>query len=99
MTRLTATRAFMSSSHSGRQGPTRAAGLCTRPLRWQEAQSARVAGGGEMQTDPRVEAHYSSPGIAERVLAALRASNGAPAPVTVDALAPLDHFHGGGVAA
>jgi ubiquinone/menaquinone biosynthesis C-methylase UbiE len=52
-----------------------------------------------MQSDPRVEAHYSSPGIADRVLAALRAANGADAPVTVDALAPLDHFHGRGVAA
>ncbi len=52
-----------------------------------------------MRSDPRVEQHYSSPGIAERVLAALRAVNGDDAPVTVDALAPLDHFHGRGVVA
>ncbi len=52
-----------------------------------------------MRSDPRVEQHYSSPGIAERVLAALRAVNGADAPVTVDALAPLDQFHGRGVVA
>ena len=42
-----------------------------------------------------VAAHYASAGIAERVLAAL--PDGAP--VTPDALAPFDHFHGRGPAA
>ena len=48
--------------------------------------------------DP-VARHYGSAGIAERVLAALRAANGADAPVTPEALAPMDHFHGRGVVA
>jgi SAM-dependent methyltransferase len=52
-----------------------------------------------MPTEDRVAQHYGSAGIAARILAALRAANGADAPVTVDALAPLDHFHGRGVAA
>jgi len=46
-----------------------------------------------------VAQHYGSDGIAERVLAALRAASGADAPVTVEALAPADHFHGRGVLA
>ena len=46
-----------------------------------------------------VERHYGSAGIAERVLAALRAANGPDAPVTPEGLAPFDHFHGRGVAA
>jgi sarcosine/dimethylglycine N-methyltransferase len=52
-----------------------------------------------MVTEERVARHYGSAGIAERILAALRAVQGPEAPVTVDALAPLDHFHGGGVIA
>ena len=44
-----------------------------------------------------VERHYGREGIAERVLAALRAADGPHVPVTVDALAPIDHFHGRGV--
>src|SRR4029077_16713834 len=43
--------------------------------------------------------HYGSIAIAERVLAALRAANGADAPVTPESLAPFDHFHGRGVIA
>jgi SAM-dependent methyltransferase len=46
-----------------------------------------------------VARHYGSGGIAERILAALRAASGADAPVTPDALAPMDHFHGRGVLA
>src|SRR5256714_13845615 len=46
-----------------------------------------------------VAEHYGSAGIAERVLAALREAKGPDAPVTPDALAPFDHFHGRGVAA
>ena len=52
-----------------------------------------------MAASPSVDRHYASAGIAERVLAALRAANGADAPVTPDALAPIDHFHGRGIAA
>jgi sarcosine/dimethylglycine N-methyltransferase len=52
-----------------------------------------------MIAEQRVAQHYGSAGIAERVLAALRAAHGAQAPVTVDALAPADHFHGRGVLA
>lgn len=46
----------------------------------------------------RITGHYRSEGIADRLLAALRAVQG-DAPVTPDALAPLDHFHGRGVRA
>jgi len=52
-----------------------------------------------MTTAASVERHYASAGIAERILAAVRAANGADAPITVDALAPVDHFHGRGLAA
>lgn len=52
-----------------------------------------------MCASPRVEDHYASVGIAERVLAALRAVEGAEVAVTPDALAPIDHFHGRGVRA
>ncbi len=48
--------------------------------------------------DP-VARHYGTAGIAERALAALRAANGPDAPVTPEALAPIDHFHGRGVVA
>lgn len=47
----------------------------------------------------RVEDHYASAGIAARILSALRAAQGQAAPVTPDALAPLDHFHGRGLKA
>jgi sarcosine/dimethylglycine N-methyltransferase len=43
--------------------------------------------------------HYGASGIADRVLAALREANGPDAPVTPEALAPIDHFHGRGVLA
>lgn len=46
-----------------------------------------------------VASHYASSGIAERLLAALRAEIGPDAAITPDALAPLDHFHGRGVLA
>lgn len=52
-----------------------------------------------MMADGRIEAHYSSANIAERILAALRAAQGQDAPVTPDTLAPLDHFHGRGLPA
>src|SRR5580704_15595890 len=52
-----------------------------------------------MAIETDVAQHYGSGGIAERILAALRAANGADAPVTVDALSVLDHFHGRGIAA
>jgi SAM-dependent methyltransferase len=52
-----------------------------------------------MTTEADVAQHYGSDGIAERILAALRTAHGAEAPVTVDALAPADHFHGRGVVA
>jgi ubiquinone/menaquinone biosynthesis C-methylase UbiE len=43
--------------------------------------------------------HYGTSGIADRILAALREANGPDAPVTPEALAPIDHFHGRGVLA
>lgn len=46
-----------------------------------------------------VAQHYGTAGIAERALAALREVNGPDAPITPDALAPIDHFHGRGVLA
>jgi ubiquinone/menaquinone biosynthesis C-methylase UbiE len=52
-----------------------------------------------MPVSEQVELHYGTAGIAERILAALRAEIGERAPVTPDALAPLDHFHGRGVLA
>jgi SAM-dependent methyltransferase len=50
-------------------------------------------------TGGTVKDHYASEGIAARILAALRAVEGPEAPVTPDALAPLDHFHGRGLKA
>jgi ubiquinone/menaquinone biosynthesis C-methylase UbiE len=50
-----------------------------------------------MAVESEVAEHYASAGIAERILAALQDAFGADAPVTVDALAPADHFHSGGV--
>ncbi|HEV8678805.1 MAG TPA: methyltransferase domain-containing protein [Stellaceae bacterium] len=52
-----------------------------------------------MAAEDSVARHYASAGIAERVLAALRAAHGAEAPVTPASLAPMDHFHGRGVVA
>ena len=54
---------------------------------------------GVMTAAPRVDRHYGSAGIAERILAALRAANGSDAPITPEILAPIDHFHGRGVVA
>jgi sarcosine/dimethylglycine N-methyltransferase len=50
-------------------------------------------------TADRVAQHYAGSGIAERILAALREAGGPNAPVTPDALAPIDHFHSRGCAA
>lgn len=52
-----------------------------------------------MTTNEAVERHYASEGIAERILAALRAERGPDLAVTPEALAPLDQFHGGGLSA
>jgi sarcosine/dimethylglycine N-methyltransferase len=52
-----------------------------------------------MAIESDVAGHYGNTGIAERILAALRAANGADAPITVDALAAIDHFHGRGIVA
>jgi SAM-dependent methyltransferase len=52
-----------------------------------------------MAIETDVAQHYGKAGIADRILAALKAANGAEAPVTVDALCVLDHFHGRGIAA
>src|SRR3954462_15781479 len=52
-----------------------------------------------MPTPDPVAHHYGSGGIADRILAALREANGPEAPVTPEALAPIDHFHGRGVLA
>ena len=49
-----------------------------------------------MATEEQVTRHYASAGIAARVLAAMREAHGTDAAVTVDALAPLDQFHGRG---
>ncbi|HEY1797384.1 MAG TPA: class I SAM-dependent methyltransferase [Stellaceae bacterium] len=50
-------------------------------------------------TDNPVARHYGNEGIAGRIVAALRAAHGSDAPVTVDALSPIDHFHGRGIVA
>jgi len=52
-----------------------------------------------MVAEARVAGHYGNAGIAERVIAALRAARGADAPITVDALSAIDHFHGRGIVA
>jgi sarcosine/dimethylglycine N-methyltransferase len=52
-----------------------------------------------MATPAEVTQHYATPGIAARILAALRAEHGADVAVTPDALAVIDHFHGRGLAA
>ena len=52
-----------------------------------------------MAIESDVAGHYGNAGIAERILAALKAAHGADAPVTVDTLSVLDHFHGRGIVA
>jgi sarcosine/dimethylglycine N-methyltransferase len=52
-----------------------------------------------MPTPNPIAHHYGSGGIADRVLRALREANGPDAPITPEALAPIDHFHGRGVLA
>jgi len=52
-----------------------------------------------MAIETDVARHYGNAGIAVRILAALKAEQGADAPVTVDALSVLDHFHGRGIVA
>jgi SAM-dependent methyltransferase len=52
-----------------------------------------------MAIESDVAGHYGSAGIAERILAALKAANGADAPITVETLSVLDHFHGRGIVA
>jgi len=52
-----------------------------------------------MAIETEIARHYGNGEIVERILAALRAANGPDAPVTVDALSVLDHFHGRGIAA
>ena len=50
-------------------------------------------------TSQDIERHYASAGIADRILAAVRTTRPANAPVTPDDLAPVDHFHGRGLMA
>ncbi|MGE0718059.1 MAG: class I SAM-dependent methyltransferase [Alphaproteobacteria bacterium] len=52
-----------------------------------------------MTDSPAVTRHYASDGIADRLIAALRAHAGADVTIDPDALAPLDHFHGRGLVA
>jgi cyclopropane fatty-acyl-phospholipid synthase-like methyltransferase len=52
-----------------------------------------------MAIETDVAQHYGNAGIAERILAALREANGPDAPITVEALSVLDHFHGRGIVA
>jgi ubiquinone/menaquinone biosynthesis C-methylase UbiE len=52
-----------------------------------------------MAIETDVARHYGNAGIAERILAALRAANGNDTPITVEALSVLDHFHGRGIVA
>src|SRR5216684_3565217 len=52
-----------------------------------------------MAIETEIAQYYGNAGIADRVLAALRAVHAADAPVTVDALSVLDHFHGRGIVA
>jgi hypothetical protein len=52
-----------------------------------------------MAIETDVAQHYGTAGIADRILAALKAANGPDAPITVDALSVLDHFHGRGIVA
>jgi SAM-dependent methyltransferase len=52
-----------------------------------------------MAIETDVARHYGNAGIAYRIVAALEAANGKDAPVTVEALSVLDHFHGRGIMA
>ena len=52
-----------------------------------------------MAIESDVAGHYGNTGIAERIVAALHAANGAETPITVDALSTIDHFHGRGIVA
>ncbi|MGD9617993.1 MAG: class I SAM-dependent methyltransferase [Alphaproteobacteria bacterium] len=57
-----------------------------------------------MPTQNPVATHYGTGhdadgGIADRILGALREVNGPDAPITPEALAPIDHFHGRGLPA
>jgi sarcosine/dimethylglycine N-methyltransferase len=52
-----------------------------------------------MITSADVTKHYATDGIADRILAALRAEHGEGVAITPDTLAPIDHFHGRGLAA
>jgi sarcosine/dimethylglycine N-methyltransferase len=52
-----------------------------------------------MTTELEVVRHYGAENITARVLAALRAVYGPDAPITPDMVAPIDHFHGMGLAA
>jgi SAM-dependent methyltransferase len=52
-----------------------------------------------MAIESDVASHYGNAGIADRIVAALRAANGVDAPITVEALSVLDHFHGRGIVA
>ena len=47
----------------------------------------------------KVVEHYAKGGLLERLEAALRADGADPAHPTIEALAPYDHFHGGGLEA
>lgn len=52
-----------------------------------------------MAIESDVASHYGNTGIADRILTALKLANGADAPVTVEALSVIDHFHGRGIVA
>src|ERR1700751_4201278 len=47
----------------------------------------------------KVVEHYAKGGLLQRLEAALRADGADPAHPTIEALAPYDHFHGGGLEA
>ena len=77
-------------------------GQASLPIRFRFAPApvsiaaAGFQGSERDEHEQQVTRHYGSAGIAARVLAALREAQGPDAPVTVDALAPLDQFHGRG---
>jgi cyclopropane fatty-acyl-phospholipid synthase-like methyltransferase len=52
-----------------------------------------------MAIETDVASHYGNADIAQRIVAALKAANGPDAPVTVDALSAIDHFHGRSIVA
>jgi 2-polyprenyl-3-methyl-5-hydroxy-6-metoxy-1,4-benzoquinol methylase len=54
---------------------------------------------GRDGSNATVQAHYTTDGIADRIVAALRRALGDEVPLTPDVLAQIDHFHGGGIAA